>query len=73
MAHLSCRNVGAIIVESVPWIGTRYAAQLYAFEVFSVAVFTVEYLLRIWSAPDLADRRYAEACLLYTSPSPRDS
>jgi len=51
-------NVGAIILESVPWIGVRYAAELYVFEVFSVAVFSVEYVLRLWSAPDLECGRF---------------
>lgn len=43
-------NVAAVILESVDSIRIRYNSELRAFELFSVAVFTAEYLLRIWSA-----------------------
>jgi len=42
-------NVGAVMLESVAGLRLRYARFFYQFEVFSVAVFTVEYLLRVWS------------------------
>lgn len=42
-------NVGAIILESMAGYGDRYATWLHAFEVFSLAVFSAEYLLRLWS------------------------
>ncbi len=42
-------NVIAVIVDSADWIWHRYFAYLYAFEVFSVVVFSAEYLLRLWS------------------------
>lgn len=38
-----------MILESEPALGTRYAPFFTAFEAFSVAVFTVEYVLRLWS------------------------
>lgn len=41
-------NVLAVILDSVSWIWQRYSTFLYAFEVFSVAAFSVEYLLRLW-------------------------
>ncbi len=45
-------NVMAIILESVPRYGASYHQQFYRFEVLSVAIFTVEYLLRLWAVPD---------------------
>lgn len=50
-------NVVAVFLESVPSVDARYHPMLAAFDAFSVAVFTVEYLLRVWSsveAPDAA-------------------
>lgn len=44
-------NLCAIILESVPSIGHRYAAWFFWIELVSVAIFTAEYGLRIWSAP----------------------
>lgn len=41
-------NVFAIIIESVPEYNDHLGEILYAFEIFSVAVFSVEYLLRIY-------------------------
>lgn len=40
-------NVVAIVMESVPSIGARHRELFQAFEVFSVAVFTVEFMLRV--------------------------
>ena len=41
-------NVTVVIVESVDWIYVGHRPWFDAFEVFSVAVFTVEYLARLW-------------------------
>lgn len=43
-------SVCAVILESVVSIEARFAAQLYWFEVVTVMVFTVEYVLRLWSS-----------------------
>lgn len=43
-------NVVAVIIETVDWIHQDYHQYLYWFEVFSVAVFSVEYILRVWSS-----------------------
>ena len=51
-------NVAAVVLETVDWINLRYAFIFSAFEIFSVAVFTVEYTLRVWSCtanPDFKD------------------
>jgi voltage-gated potassium channel len=45
-------NAVAVIVASDPAHYTRLDAAFHAFELFSIAVFTIEYLLRIWVAPD---------------------
>ncbi|MBK9163704.1 MAG: ion transporter [Acidobacteria bacterium] len=52
-------NVIAVVIESVESVAVRYAGFFFAFELFSVAVFSVEYLLRLWIAP--LDPRYAGA------------
>lgn len=44
-------NILAIIAESVHPIHEAYQAEFYQLEVFSVAVFTLEYILRIWASP----------------------
>ncbi len=49
-------NVLAVIVGSVQQIHDRFAVELYLFEVFSVTVFSVEYLARLWACT--ADPRF---------------
>lgn len=49
---LIAANVVAVVVETVPAVRAAAAGWFHAFEVASVAVFTVEYLLRVWSAPE---------------------
>ena len=50
-------NVIAVIIETVRGIRLQYGPALYAFDVFSVAVFSVEYVTRIWACT--ADPRYS--------------
>lgn len=50
-------NVIAVVVGSVSSIEATYATQLWVFEVFSVLVFTLEYVLRMWACK--VDLRYA--------------
>jgi voltage-gated potassium channel len=50
-------NVVAVMLETVAWIEAPLRPSFAAFELFSVAVFTVEYVLRLWSCT--ADPRYA--------------
>ena len=42
-------NVLAVMLESVEGLAARYGRFFERFEVFSVAVFTVEYVLRVWA------------------------
>lgn len=45
-------NVAAVILESVPEIREPLSGLFFAFEVFSVAIFTVEYFMRLWSVTE---------------------
>ncbi len=42
-------NVIAVIVGSIKSVQDRFESLLYGFELFSVLVFTIEYILRLWS------------------------
>lgn len=50
-------NVLAVILETVPALSARYARGFRLFEIFSVALFTVEYVLRLWACT--LDPRFA--------------
>ena len=50
-------NVSTYIVGTVTWVDARFGWHIFAFDVFCVAVFTVEYLLRVWCCT--VDERYA--------------
>jgi voltage-gated potassium channel len=54
-------SIVAVIVETVPSIAAAYAGALGAFEIVSVAIFSVEYLLRLWVCTN--DPRYAHPVL----------
>src|SRR5688572_2368201 len=59
LATLIVLNVVAVILESMDSVRSRYGAALDAFEAVSVAVFTAEYALRLWSCT--ADIRFAKS------------
>ena len=42
-------SVLAVVLESIPAFEMAYGPQLYWFEVITIAVFSVEYVLRVWS------------------------
>jgi len=44
-----CASVIAVILESIPAVEDAYGTAFYWFEVFTISVFSVEYILRIWS------------------------
>ncbi len=46
-------NVAAFVAETVPSLHQHYAAEFHWFEVFSVIVFTLEYLARLWVAVEV--------------------
>lgn len=45
-------NLAALVTEHIPAIYTPYSTWFHAFDVFSVIVFTFEYLLRLYLAPE---------------------
>jgi len=45
-------NVAAVVLETVDWLNASYGRLFRAFDLFSVAVFTVEYILRLWSCTE---------------------
>jgi voltage-gated potassium channel len=45
-------NILAIVLESIESLCLAYDTLFLGFEAFSVAIFTVEYLLRVWSATE---------------------
>jgi voltage-gated potassium channel len=47
-------SVSAVVLESVPSFGANYYLLFRIIEVVAVAMFTLEYGLRLWSAPDHA-------------------
>lgn len=50
-------NVGTYIAGTVSWVDARWGSHILAFDVFCVAVFSVEYVLRVWSCT--VDEQYA--------------
>lgn len=52
-------NVAAIVLGSVTSIAARYQPWLALFEWFSILVFSIEYLARVWAAVERDDGRYA--------------
>lgn len=54
-------NVAAVILETVSDFSSSYSRAFRQFEVFSVAVFTIEYVVRLWSCT--ADKTYQNPVL----------
>ena len=50
-------NVLFLILETVPTINESYKHFFLRFEIFSVAIFTIEYFLRLWTITE--DSKYA--------------
>lgn len=45
-------NIAAVVLETVPSLHDRFGSEFLVFEVVSVIIFTVEYAVRIWVAPE---------------------
>jgi len=56
-------NLIAVALESVPTLQNNYGSWFYNFEIFSVIIFTVEYVFRVWSAPAKRDHENGETGL----------
>jgi voltage-gated potassium channel len=52
-------NVLAVVLESVEPVGLRFATLFAAFQSLSMVIFTIEYVLRVWSAVEAADGHLA--------------
>ncbi|MCE9521672.1 MAG: cyclic nucleotide-gated ion channel/potassium channel family protein [Alphaproteobacteria bacterium] len=46
-------NIAAVVFESVPSIEDAYRVEFQIFDLFSIAVFTVEYIARLWAAVEI--------------------
>lgn len=55
LSLLILANLIAVCLESVDSIAVIYGSQLLLFEMVSVTIFAIEYLLRLWSAPMQTD------------------
>ncbi len=53
MVVLIMANVFAVVLESVPAIHAQFALEFFVFDVISVALFTVEYAMRIWASIEI--------------------
>ncbi|QTL35598.1 MULTISPECIES: ion transporter [Pseudoalteromonas] len=53
-------NVIAIVLESVPTLAARYHRLFFFIEVISVAIFTIEYLLRLWCCVDKLEFKHTK-------------
>jgi voltage-gated potassium channel len=51
LSILILANILAVSLESVSTLGNQFGVYFLAFEIFSVTIFLIEYLLRIWTAP----------------------
>ena len=49
-------NVTAVCLESVSFIREKYSNTFFYFEIISVIIFSIEYILRVWSAPSLKSK-----------------
>ncbi|VAW55408.1 Potassium voltage-gated channel subfamily KQT; possible potassium channel, VIC family [hydrothermal vent metagenome] len=50
-------NVAAVILESEKQLSLLYHKEFWYFEVFSVIIFTVEYIARVWSCIDMPESK----------------
>ncbi len=61
MVLLIIFNVLAVILESVPSYHEAFAPEFFVFDVVSIAIFTVEYLLRLWVSIEIPAIRHRGA------------
>ena len=60
-------NVAAVTLESISGIQVRFAIIFYIFEIFSIIIFSIEYLCRIWTAPIKYSDELAESPAAHNS------
>lgn len=54
-------NVCAVVLASEPAIYQRFARAFHYFELFSISIFTIEYLLRVWVSPQAPQKKQQSA------------
>jgi voltage-gated potassium channel len=54
-------NVAAVLLESMESVRAAFASEFRLFEIFSVAVFSIEYLLRLWSCVEATDQNAGQS------------
>ncbi len=59
MVCLIFLNVLAVVLETVGHLADRFGGIFFWFEVFSVAIFTVEYIARIWACTETPHKNYS--------------
>ena len=57
-------SVIAVVLESIPALQTKYSLAFDWFEIITVVVFTIEYMLRVWSSVENAPQNYSGLKLL---------
>ena len=49
---LVCASVMSVVLETVPSLAQHYGLAFFIIEAIAVTAFSIEYILRLWSAPD---------------------
>ncbi len=58
MLLLIILNIFAVILQTEEVLFQKYQTQFYIFEVFSVIIFSVEYILRLWTCTEIAEYKH---------------
>jgi len=59
LSSLIILNLIAVSLESVPTLSEKYASSFLYFEIFSVVIFGLEYIARIWASSEKKDTKYS--------------
>ena len=59
LSSLILMNLLAVSLESVPSLSDKYSRSFLYFEIFSVIIFGVEYIARIWASSEKRDTRHS--------------
>ena len=51
-------NVAAVVLESIEHLSIAHGPVFHAFDLASVAIFSLEYVLRLWTAVEMDDHRF---------------
>lgn len=60
-------NICALILESYESLNSKYSAVFYYFELFSVAIFTIEYFTRIWVSDKTKEDKHERINFAFSS------